>query len=255
MSLKETQVTWDAPLSEWPVYYRDGLPFIYDDDHLFYDEYGEKMGQYERHSDLAIYLRELLRWYYRLLNYSVTYEITFRDRLEEGKVFRLKPSRGITYKKERPYLEVTPDIALVKGVIHDGAPTYHIGTDKPAPSIVFEIGSPSTYKEDLDPKFRIYEQVLKVREYIAYDPQEKRLWEGSRLKAWRLTNGKYVEIERNSQGWVWSRELDSWLVEDEARLRLYDADGNQRLLEAEEEKQRADRLAALLKEAGIKYDE
>lgn len=233
MSLKDIQqVAWDAPLEEWPVYYKDGLPFIYDDDWLHINEYGEPMSQPKSHSDLAIYLQAVLVWQYRMMLCSVTYEISFRARVRRS---------GIgTPGRRRSYVEITPDAALVKGVQHDGKPTYRIGPANPAPAIAFEIGSPGTYREDLGRKYRLYAEVLRVQEYIVYDPHEKRLWQGPRLRGWRLVKGHYVALERDKRGWVWSEELESYLVEDGPTLRLYDAEGNRRLTEGEDHKQRAE---------------
>lgn len=236
MSLKALDLLENKPISEWPIYYKDGLPFIYDDEFLFYDENGERMGQDPRHIDLATYLRELLRWRYRGQHYGIGSEVTFRAR---------ENSRGQSVAerrrpKRRTYVEITPDVAFVPGVPRLESATYKIGPGQPAPTVVFEIGSKSTYQEDLGRKFRLYQYTYKVREYFVYDPLEERLWQGPRLRAWRLVRRQYVEIEPDERGWVWSEELQSFLLEDGPSLRLYDENGNKRLDEAEEERVRAD---------------
>src|SRR5262249_661157 len=147
---------WEAPLSEWPVYYKDGLPYIYDDDWVFENENGERMSQHPRHIKLSVYLSELLRWYLRGRNYGVTIESTFRVRVS------LKSALTTTAKgrKRRPYIEITPDVAVIPGSSTDpDGPTYDIGPDQPGPSAAFEIGSKGTYSEDLERKFRLYREV------------------------------------------------------------------------------------------------
>jgi hypothetical protein len=56
-------------------------------------------------------------------------------------------------------------------------------------------------------------------------------------------------------GRLWSNHLESFLVPDEAYLRLYDRYGQLRLTEAEEERRRAERLAEKLRSLGIDPDQ
>ncbi len=256
MSLKELKLAFDKPISQWPVFFKDGLPFIYNDDYLFYDEEGNLLGQHVRHNNLAVYLRLLLEWYYFGQTCPVTSELSYRaavtlaqSLIVSGKLVR------------RGYVEITPDVAVLKGVPAPDTATYRIGPGKPPPSVVFEIGSPSTYNEDLVRKFLLYEQVIKAQEYIVYDPLRNRLWEGSRLKGWRLVDGRYEEMPTNERGWRWSEEMQSWLVEDGEILRLYDAQGNLRLTKSEynaaqrdAEKVRADTEKARADEATARAD-
>ncbi len=257
MSLKPSENLLTKPLSEWPVFYKDGLPFIYDDDHLFYDEEGNRLGEHSRHSDLNHALPPVLEWLLDAQNCSITKELTFRASIRLAQAGIVSPGAV-----RRGYVEVTPDLAVLKGVAPPDTATYHIGSDQPPPSVVFEIGSPSTYQEDLTYKFLVYEQIIRAAEYIAYDPHQPRLWEGSRLKGWRLVNGRYEEMRSNEQGWRWSEELQSWLAENGQHLRLYDAQGNRRLNKAEfqtaradTEKTRADQANARAEEERLKAEQ
>jgi len=112
-------------------------------------------------------------------------------------------------------------------------------------------------------KLHFYEQILRVPSYITYDP-----YEGS-LEARYLQNGKYDLHPVDAQGRVWIPQLELylgiWLGERLGQtmnwLRWWDKSGNLLLWsseQTEEERQRADRehqraerLAAKLRELGI----
>jgi len=111
---------------------------------------------------------------------------------------------------------------------------------RPAPTVVFEVSSGSTWKTDIAPgeasKPWLYGQ-MGAREYFAYDPNDPPVWRGSqrqrlgrRLLGWRYdAGGLPVALEPDAQGRLWSAALDSWLVPDEDLLRLYDSTGALRL--------------------------
>ncbi len=239
-------VKLDLPLSQWPIFYIDGEPYIYDDTPLFFDENGEPLGQHFRHSNLAIYLHTMLHWMYRATVCTITFDLYLKAEIEMA-LAAAADAAGVVQASAR----VSPDVSLIKNVTHPDKATYIVDVDGPPPNVVFEIASESTYSHDLNQKFQLYAAAYRTKEYFAYDPHDPRLWSGSRLKAWRLVRGRYVEIKPDQRGWVWSRELDSWLVEDNENLWLYDRNGNKRLSpqeEAEQEKQRADQAEGRLEQ-------
>jgi len=115
----------------------------------------------------------------------------------------------------------------------------HPGT-RPAPTVVFEVSSGSTWKTDIAvgeaSKPWLYGQ-MGVQEYVAYDPNDPPVWRtsqrqrlGRRLLGWRYdAAGRPVALEPDAAGRLWSAALASWLVPDEELLRLYDATGTLRL--------------------------
>jgi Uma2 family endonuclease len=128
-----------------------------------------------------------------------------------------------------------------------------------APHFVIELTSTSTEAQDKGPKKEVYEQILRVPEYLCYNPQT------DELVGWRLTAGHYQEIEANEQGWLWSEELELWvgtwqgpyLSRSHRWLRFFDPDGNLVLAEWEAETQAHQaaeaeiaRLKAKLKQLG-----
>lgn len=224
MTLKEITLDWSKPLSQWPVFYVDGEPYIYDDSELFLDENEEPMGQHPRHSKLAIYLYELLVWLYRAQVYTITFDLFMKVNID-----LLAASAADASQEKTAAVRLTPDVALVKGINQPDKATYVVELDGPPPNVVFEVASESTFREDLNNKLRLYASAFEAKEYIAYDPHQPRLWSGSRLKAWRLEGTDYVPLRPDERGWIWSAQLESWLVEDGPALRLYTADGQRHL--------------------------
>ena len=70
---------------------------------------------------------------------------------------------------------------------------------------------------------------------------------------WRLDpqRREMVEMVANRKGWLWSEQLESWLVLNEAYLRLYDRDQQMRLTGEEAQAQRAE-IEAERAEAAIR---
>ena len=110
------------------------------------------------------------------------------------------------------------------------------------PNVIFEITSSSTRKEDIDTKFVLYRDVLKVKEYFLFDPFGDYL-KPDRLRGFRLRKGEYVPISL-VDGRMPSQVLGLHLERDADTLRLYDPETKAWLLtpdeRAERESERAD---------------
>ncbi len=104
---------------------------------------------------------------------------------------------------------------------------YLVWEEGKAPDVVFEITSPSTRAEDLDDKFAIYQDTLKVKEYFLFDPNAEYL--RPPLKGFRLQKGKYVPI-KPVKGRLFSKVLGLQVARDGWRMRLYDPKSKQWLL-------------------------
>jgi Uma2 family endonuclease len=116
------------------------------------------------------------------------------------------------------------------------------------PNVIVELLSPSTASEDLGRKKDLYERTFRTPDYFCYDPDEDYLW------GWHLTKRRYVPLEPNEQGRLWSAELDAWIGTWEGEylhqqalwLRLFDATGELIPREGEAERQRAEAAEAEL---------
>lgn len=141
------------------------------------------------------------------------------------------------------------------------------------PSIVMEFlsdtdGEEYSVKRSHPPgKWFFYEQILQVPTYVIFEP------ETGLLEVYRWREGRYELELPDPEGRHWFAEiglfLGTWRGEKEGRrgywLRWWDEGGNlllwgveilaQERQRAEEERQRADRLAAYLRSQGINPDE
>ncbi len=139
-----------------------------------------------------------------------------------------------------------PDFFVVKGVKDKSFRNSWVVWEEGglAPNYVIELASTSTAQFDLTGKKAIYERILKTPEYVVYNPDTEA------LRGWRLVAGRYVSIEPNERGWLWSDELSLWLgdthytfpdqIEPAKVLRFFDAQGKLILTRAEAEAQRAE---------------
>lgn len=118
------------------------------------------------------------------------------------------------------------------------------------PDLVIELLSESTRSEDLGRKKLVYEQTLRVREYVCFGPDPTQECTETELYAWRLPQPgeRYQALPLDERGRVWSEVLDAWLGVWEGEyaqvntqwLRLYDREGRLIPTEAEAERQRAE---------------
>lgn len=155
------------------------------------------------------------------------------------------------------------------------------------PDVIVEVLSASTASVDRGEKKRIYEQILRVTEYLMFDPLS------GELEGYRLVGGSYERTAEDPDGRLPSTKLGLLFGVHEGRLRFFTTEGelvpsgieaaseaearvdrmeeraqrqaqraDEEAQRAEEEAQRADReaeradrLARLLREAGIDPDE
>ncbi len=196
----------------------------------YYDSHeveGEELGQSAIHLKAILYLVAVLEWLHSYQPITILADVNF-------------------YQTDNSHeTPKCPDVAVVERfegdllADEDGLPSYYVGQDGPAPRIVFEVSSASTWKVDLEEKPAMY-QTLGVSEYIAFDPHTRTVWtkewrKSNRLIGWRRNplTGQFVQIEKDEQGRLWSEELQSWLAVEGRFLRLYDENGQRRLTEAE----------------------
>ena len=122
----------------------------------------------------------------------------------------------IYYHQGDPKQRVSPDVYVVKGVEKRLRRVYKLWEEKKVPCVAIEISSKGTKREDLVTKFRLYRDVLRVKEYYVFDPLREYL--PGRLKAWWLERGEYVDRPIDGDR-ILSRELGLYLVEEKI-LRL-----------------------------------
>lgn len=121
---------------------------------------------------------------------------------------------------------VAPDVFVVKGVENHPRDNYLVWEEGRGPTVVIELTSSSTRREDTHRKFELYQNVLRVPEYFLFDPLGDYL--DPRLQGHRLVGGHYQRM-RLVGGRLRSRRLGLILEPDGEQLRLADAETRQRL--------------------------
>lgn len=109
------------------------------------------------------------------------------------------------------------------------------------PNFILEIISNTTAKIDKGLKKEIYQDIFRTPEYFWFDP------DSLELTGFLLNGGKYQPISPNSQGWLWSQQLELYLGIHDQQLRFFTRD-NQLVLSPAE---KAEILSAQLRELGI----
>ncbi len=83
------------------------------------------------------------------------------------------------------------------------------------PNLIIEFLSESTADVDRGEKKQIYQDIFRTPEYFWFDT------ETMEFRGFRLTGGKYQPITPNSQGWLWSEELQLYLGIYDGKLRFF----------------------------------
>ena len=166
----------------------------------------------------------------------------FRDRLDvwaSGNTF-------MYYEEGNPRVSVSPDCYVVFGVDTDlilNNNNYRIWDMGKAPDFVLEIGSPSTWRQDLGPKRNLYAR-LGIGEYWKFDPSGGDHYGEPLVGEW-LVDGEYRRMEMNIEpdggAWGYSPTLNLELHWVDGRLRLYDPEGGRWLQNMEETAEEVER--------------
>ncbi len=111
---------------------------------------------------------------------------------------------------------------------------------------------------DRDEERELYERIFRTPEYFYFSPEIQE------FRGWRLRREQYEESEPTKQGWRWSEVLGLYLGVHNRQLRYFFPNGELVLTpeeaekierqRAEQERQRADRLAQKLRELGVDPD-
>ena len=123
------------------------------------------------------------------------------------------------YRRGDPTAAVSPDVMAIYGVDKNKErDDFKVWEEKRRPSVVIEVTSRKTKKEDQKDKFVLYRDTLKVKEYFLFDPRAEYLKQA--LKGFRLRAGQYVPIEE-VDGRLPSKVLDLHLQRNGRELRFW----------------------------------
>ena len=163
---------------------------------------GKPMAETELHRILMVALIDMLQyWYADVPNVCVSGNLL------------------MYYVEGDKRRHVSPDVFVAFGVPKKIRDYYLTWLEKKNPSVVIELTSSSTRKEDVQKKFDLYRDTLKVKEYFLFDPRGEYL--EPRLRGYRLRGGEYEPIEL-VDGRMPSKQLRLHLEADGEDLRLFD---------------------------------
>ncbi len=172
-----------------------------DNDEVFYPETdGKPMAETDKHRKLILELTEALERFYA----------------EDAEIY-VTGDLFLYYLEGVPQECVAPDVMVCYGVPKKERRIYKLWEEKAAPSIVIELASHSTFKNDREGKRELYES-LGVKEYFIYNPEYPKTLPS--LLAYRLKDGEYQKI-RIENGRVLSEILGLELVDTGSTLRLF----------------------------------
>ena len=163
----------------------------------------------------------------------------------------------VHYKRGDKTTQLSPDAYVVfdvpKDKVRENFKVFEEGGNIPA--IVFEFTSKKTKKADEGEKFATYEQILKIPEYILFDPRPFKR-PRVRLRGFRLnTAGSYEALPLNADGRMYSEQLDLYLEEQGQNLRLFDAKTGEYLRTPQESEAQRKTAEAQRKTAESRADE
>jgi Uma2 family endonuclease len=120
------------------------------------------------------------------------------------------------------------------------------------PNLIIELLSPTTSDTDRTLKKLLYQDRFRTPEYFWFSPDTLE------FSGFRLVGHDYQDIPPNQRGWRWSEELQLYLGVQNGQLRYFTAD--EKLIPtpdeaANQERDRANRLAERLRSLGIDPDE
>ncbi len=144
----------------------------------------------------------------------------------------------LCYEKGNPRAALAPDVLVAQGVTKWARPNYLLWEEGRPPSLVIEVTSRKTRREDLHDKRARYEK-MGVEEYILFDPYEEYLHPP--VQGFRLQTGRYQPIPLEPDGSLLSRTTRVFMRPEGNRLRLIDAASGEVLLWPEEFEANAER--------------
>lgn len=144
---------------------------------------------------------------------------TLKRRFAADPLFYVSGNLLVFYKPGDRLCHLSPDVFVVRGVPKHQRDHYLIWKEKRTLGLVIELTSRSTKAEDIEDKFVLYRDELKVKEYFLFDPYSEYL--DPPLQGYRLSRGRYAPIKPLERR-LPSKVLNLHLERDGRNLRLYD---------------------------------
>lgn len=153
---------------------------------------------------------------------------TLQDRYQDDPNTYVTGNLLLFYEEGNRRKHISPDVFLAHGVRKSPPRNYYqMWVEGKGPDLVIEITSKTTRREDEKKKWKIYRDVLKVPEYIQFDPTEDYLRPS--MQGHRLIDGEYLPIALVANR-LPSEILGFHFERDGTELRLFDPATRRRLL-------------------------
>lgn len=123
------------------------------------------------------------------------------------------------YEKGNPHAHVAPDVMVAKGLAPKEVRLNYLLWEEKPPSLMIEVTSRSTRREDTGKKKSLYERIG-TEEYVLFDPFGEYL--RPRLQGYRLERGRFQPIQLEADGSLRSRTTGLTFRPEGKRLRLVD---------------------------------
>jgi Uma2 family endonuclease len=221
--------------------YQDGIPLLPPCD-LYSDE---PPWETDLHLQQIILFLECLNWWWR----------DKTDFYASGNLTIYYSARQVKNRDFRG-----PDFFVVLGVERRPHKSWTVWEEGgKTPNVIIEVLSESTAEVDRTLKKQLYQDVLKVYDYLWFDP------ETLEFAGFCLVNGQYQPLQPTVQGWLWSEQLQLFLGIHNSKLRFFTPQGElipsptEAALAEQQQRQQAEqrsaRLADKLRELNINPDE
>ncbi len=154
-----------------------------------------------------------------------------KDRFRDAQDVYVGGDMFLYYVEGDPRKVVAPDVFMVRGVPKRKRRIYKLWEEGLPPTLVVEVTSSDTRKEDQHQKKALYER-LGVTEYILYDPLGDYL--KPQIQGFRLVGGQYAPIPQSPKDSLQSRTVGLTFQMEGSQLRLIDTATGDRVLRDEE---------------------
>jgi len=217
----DTSKAQTSPPNQAEIYYPPGTA----EEEIVYPEQREDdMGETSFHYKLIADLMQMLQMYFR----------------EREDIF-LTANMNLYYVKGSTNKWFAPDILVAFGVPNHDRRVYKLWEENVFPQVVFEIASDRTWRNDVDDKLKLYEQ-LGAEEYYILDSEHGKYLSAPMLAFHRQEESLLTASVNGDR--IFSPRLGLEIVRAENSFRLFNPNTNEFLRTLEEAESELERLKA-----------
>ncbi len=137
------------------------------------------------------------------------------------------------YEEGNPSAVRAPDCMVILGVKNYRRRSFMTWEEGAVPSVIFELASPKTFREDLGPKRQVYARIG-VPEYFLFDPVGDS-YRTRRFRGFRLEEGQYKPMNPEEDGGYISPSLNLLFFMESSTIRIIDLETHHTLRTPDEQ--------------------